>query len=470
MTSENESAERSRPPLGESATSAGTAEPPADSRNNKTPEQSGTGSDDRSRNQERASQDSAINHDKAKADNQKLIVRNQLPAPKSLAELKEQLDQDSRRRERIVKRAFYVVFVACIVLLIAATVLRADLLRPGLLTLAFAVVAALVDHFFLRSAFEPAGKDLETSVHLEALYEFLGELPPSTSKDSRAEAEQKPLDTDFAASKNREWEEKTKKKERIERLKLHRELLAKQYEKQLDRYENIYKAIWQQFQYIALASGAIGAFSKTDWSTSVRVFITLTPLVFWMTSSFLPMDHYGNQLRNHLSELEKTLTNLSFAITGIGLENGDKAKLESLGFEHFQRYKAASYKWHVKDSVKLWMLPIAMIWCFVGVQTTELLLQNRKETTAAQKVACSLTVTSGDTARAALSVMADSGLAGVSCGSSVDRTVPKDAARLKSPEVTAQPATAPETTKPQAMDSVSRAASTNARKKSSHKE
>ena len=86
-------------------------------------------------------------------------------------------------------------------------------------------------------------------------------------------------------------------------------LFKLEYEQAAQRYENIYKAIWQIFQYMALLSGVILTFSSKSsvFPGKVIIFIALMPLLFWFLAIYLPMDRYGQQARKRLHKIEKEI-------------------------------------------------------------------------------------------------------------------------------------------------------------------
>ncbi len=87
------------------------------------------------------------------------------------------------------------------------------------------------------------------------------------------------------------------------------DLFKLEYEQAAQRYENIYRAIWQIFQYMAVLSGVILAFvSKSDiFSIKIIVSIALIPLLFWFLAIYIPMDRYGQQTRKRLQEMEEEI-------------------------------------------------------------------------------------------------------------------------------------------------------------------
>lgn len=86
-------------------------------------------------------------------------------------------------------------------------------------------------------------------------------------------------------------------------------LFKLEYEQAAERYENIYRAIWQIFQYMALLSGGILTFASKDERFPIQfiIFIALIPLIFWFLATYIPMDKYGRDLGKRLSEIENQL-------------------------------------------------------------------------------------------------------------------------------------------------------------------
>ncbi len=80
-----------------------------------------------------------------------------------------------------------------------------------------------------------------------------------------------------------------------------------EYEKAAERYENVYKAVWQNFYYMAFFAGGLFAFSPAALPITLRGGIGLIPLVFWFWATFLPLDHYGRQTRLRLGIIEEIL-------------------------------------------------------------------------------------------------------------------------------------------------------------------
>lgn len=90
------------------------------------------------------------------------------------------------------------------------------------------------------------------------------------------------------------------------------DLLKLEYGRAADRYENIYKAIWQNFQYVVVAAAAIASLAFGKAKAVYVVFGALTPIVFWLLATFIPMNHYGEQARTRLKQLEAAFNHRYF--------------------------------------------------------------------------------------------------------------------------------------------------------------
>ncbi len=87
------------------------------------------------------------------------------------------------------------------------------------------------------------------------------------------------------------------------------ELYKLEYEKGAERYQDIYKSVWANFNYLVLLSGGILAFSSNfkvlpAWLTPV---LAVLPLLYWYVAVFKPGNRYGDQVVERLSLVEKIL-------------------------------------------------------------------------------------------------------------------------------------------------------------------
>jgi hypothetical protein len=89
------------------------------------------------------------------------------------------------------------------------------------------------------------------------------------------------------------------------------ELLKLEYENAAERYENVYKAMWQNFSYLSLMSAAILTFGTNQLETWATLSIAGCPLLFWFWVQFIPLDAYGRDIRLRLRDIEEILTLLS---------------------------------------------------------------------------------------------------------------------------------------------------------------
>ncbi len=129
-------------------------------------------------------------------------------------------------------------------------------------------------------------------------------------------------------------------------------LFKLEYEQAAERYENVYKAIWQIFQYMAFLSGGILTFaSKSDeFSIQAIIFISLTPLVFWFFATYIPMDEYGKNALEHLKKIE-TKFNEKFQELDVW---------EISHYKNFRRYSKPP--WRVRNIIIVFGVTISVSW------------------------------------------------------------------------------------------------------------
>lgn len=114
--------------------------------------------------------------------------------------------------------------------------------------------------------------------------------------------------------------------------KIQRELLVKEYENCINRYENIYKALWQNLSYLSVLSAAILTFASPKFHWSLVVVIAGLPLLFWYLVQFWPLDLYGRLVRHRTAEIERTLNHLYFTPAQIFQHEGGDIRV---GMEHW---------------------------------------------------------------------------------------------------------------------------------------
>ena len=104
------------------------------------------------------------------------------------------------------------------------------------------------------------------------------------------------------------------------------ELLKQEYKMAADRYENIYKAIWQIFQYVAALSAAILAFGSNNLPLGLVGILSVIPLLFWYYVTFVPLNRYGDKVGCRLASIEKNLNTHVFEISR-SQDSDDNAKI-----------------------------------------------------------------------------------------------------------------------------------------------
>jgi len=82
------------------------------------------------------------------------------------------------------------------------------------------------------------------------------------------------------------------------------DLLKMEYDKAAERYENIYRAVWQNFSYLSIVSAAILTFGSNQLPMWITVSVAGFPLLFWFWFQFIPLDAYGRDLRLRLRDIE----------------------------------------------------------------------------------------------------------------------------------------------------------------------
>jgi hypothetical protein len=145
------------------------------------------------------------------------------------------------------------------------------------------------------------------------------------------------------------------------------ELLKLEYENAADRYENIYKAIWQNFSYMALVAGGILTFGGKELEVrSLLYFLALSPLFFWLVATFLPLNHYGESIRTRLRQIEDDINRVYFS-------GRDDPKLA-----HFKLFEGTHYRWRVRTAVGIFGVLIGVAWSVSGVVAGSQLFSTNK--------------------------------------------------------------------------------------------
>ena len=131
-------------------------------------------------------------------------------------------------------------------------------------------------------------------------------------------------------------------------------LFKLEYEQASERYENIYKAIWQIFSYMGILAAGILTFGSRSSILPVEaiVCIALTPLVFWFLAIYIPMNQYGEDAREHLKDVEEKINNIS--------QNNWKIK-------HYSLFKESKPLWRVKNAVYFFGGTIWVVWVILCI-------------------------------------------------------------------------------------------------------
>lgn len=143
------------------------------------------------------------------------------------------------------------------------------------------------------------------------------------------------------------------------------ELLKLEYDKAADRYEHIYQAIWQNFSYMAVVAGGILSFGGKELGAGpLLYFLALTPLFFWLVATFLPMNHYGEAIRDRLRAIEDDINRVYFP---------GKADPK---LAHFKLFGVTRYRWRVQNAVAVFGAAITIFWLLFLVLAAAQLLAN----------------------------------------------------------------------------------------------
>ena len=84
-----------------------------------------------------------------------------------------------------------------------------------------------------------------------------------------------------------------------------------EYQLAADRYENIYKALWQIFSYLSVVTGGLLTFGGEHLQQNLVWALASVPLLFWYFSTYLPLDRYGNLCLGRLAGIETDINGLS---------------------------------------------------------------------------------------------------------------------------------------------------------------
>ena len=85
------------------------------------------------------------------------------------------------------------------------------------------------------------------------------------------------------------------------------QLYTLEYHKAAERYDNIYRSMWTIFSYLTAVAAGFLAFGADRIEHHALICIASIPLFFWLVTTYLPLDRYGNRVLNRLGEIEGTL-------------------------------------------------------------------------------------------------------------------------------------------------------------------
>jgi hypothetical protein len=152
------------------------------------------------------------------------------------------------------------------------------------------------------------------------------------------------------------------------------ELVKLEYEQATQRYENVYRAIWQIFSYMAILTGAILTFGASQFPLTLVLIAGPLPLVFWFFAIFLPMDKYGQLTKKRLKDIENSINEDFFSSTS-GSSNSNYK------FNHYTEFSNSSESessvdklfarltWRVNSTVKSFALIVVLLWVVAFIIT-----------------------------------------------------------------------------------------------------
>jgi hypothetical protein len=85
------------------------------------------------------------------------------------------------------------------------------------------------------------------------------------------------------------------------------ELYKLEYERAAIRYEDIYRAVWQIFSYLAAVTAALLTFGADRFQPNLFWSLVCVPLLFWFWATYWPLNRYGDICLDRLVEAEKLL-------------------------------------------------------------------------------------------------------------------------------------------------------------------
>jgi FtsH-binding integral membrane protein len=144
------------------------------------------------------------------------------------------------------------------------------------------------------------------------------------------------------------------------------DLYKMEYQRCAQRYDDLYRAAWTIFSYLALVAGAVLTFGADRFMPELSIFFATLPLLFWWTASFEPLNRYGDQVEARLKWVEKLINKLG----SLNLES-DEVPEEYKGLRHFQHFASReaeagrSARWGL--ALFLWMFLLTTSLAGVGL-------------------------------------------------------------------------------------------------------
>jgi len=125
------------------------------------------------------------------------------------------------------------------------------------------------------------------------------------------------------------------------------ELFKLEYQQTADRFENIYKAIWQIFSYMGVLAAGILTFGARNLSIEATILTALTPLLFWFLAIYVPMDSYGQNARKRLKDMEITANKIFTNLWEMG---------------HYQGFVNSKPRWRTGRVIWVFGIIISFFW------------------------------------------------------------------------------------------------------------
>jgi hypothetical protein len=113
------------------------------------------------------------------------------------------------------------------------------------------------------------------------------------------------------------------------------EIYKMEYEKAVQRYNDLYNSAWTNFSYMALVAGGLLTFGGARFVTPLTAFLACLPLLFWWVATFEPLNRYGDMVQKELGDIEKALNAL--CISEVFPEEAQK------GLSHFRNFASREH-------------------------------------------------------------------------------------------------------------------------------